>query len=204
MNYFDNAFENALLNAQDAGIAPVYFVTFFARDRDTNEEVEIGFWSGDYDITHNVRGRSGSLVSRIFTGGVGLQLGDIKYVLDMTDNSVTVTMNPFHEAINAAIRGYDIRMSTVEVHVTTWNGGALASAGQLVWVGIVDTAPFSYGAAGASGTVTVSLRSELMVALGRKNPAKSSDAHQKRRRSTDTFSQYSGVVESFTFSWYKP
>lgn len=204
MNYFDSDFESALEQAQDVGIAPVFFVTIDAADRTTGELRQVCFWTGDYNITHTVTARNGDLVSRLFVGAVGMQVGDIKYVLDGTDNSVSVSLNPLHDAVNTLLRTYDARLATVEIHVTTWTKGRLASIGELRWVGMLDTAPYTYGAAGEQATVSLAVRSELMVALGRKNPAKSSDEHQKRRLSTDTFCQYSGVVDSFTFNWYKP
>ncbi|MFD2439726.1 hypothetical protein ACFSS8_05900 [Paracoccus kondratievae] len=47
------------------------------------------------------------------------------------------------------------------------------------------------------------MRSELMVQLTATNPAKSSDAHQKRRAAGDQFCKYASTVGSRQVQWFK-
>lgn len=51
--------------------------------------------------------------------------------------------------------------------------------------------------------MALSIRSQIMAQLTAINPAKSSDAHQKRRQAGDRFSEYAGVIKSRDIQWYR-
>lgn len=204
MKIYDADFAASLTAARDGQIAPVYFLYIKAKNRDTAADQPVGIWSGDEDITINVEAPDGTTVSRTYYGGCNLDIPNgIPYVADLTDNPVTVTVSQIADTTQLLVRGYDVRLAYCEIHATTWTGGALTSTPQLQWVGIVDEAPISTPAAGSDGNISFSIRSEIMSQLTLTNPAKSSDSHQKRRLSTDTFCKYSGTIESWNIQWFK-
>lgn len=203
MNIYDAAFAASLTAAQDGSIAPLYFLWVVGRDRATGAEAPIGLWSGDEDIVLTMTTPAGVTESRSYIGGVNLEVDGIQYVADLTDNPVSVSMSQIAEAAQLLVRGLDVRLAYCEIHATTWTGGALTSAPQLMWVGIVDEGPISTPGAGGEGGIALSIRSEIMTQLGQTSPAKSSDAHQRRRLSTDRFCEYSGIIGSRDIQWYK-
>lgn len=203
MRTYDSGFTNSLVEAQDVGIAPAYFLHVVAKHRTTFETQAFNFWSGDDDITLNVELPQGGVVSRTYIGGANLLIDDLKYVADLTDNAVSASLSHIDPTVQSMVRGYTVRFSYCEIHATSWVKGRLASVPQLQWVGIIDEAPISTPSVGDSGDVQLSIRSELMNQLMVSNPAKSSDEHQRRRDPDDAFCQYSGIIGSRTIQWFK-
>ncbi|SOC22004.1 hypothetical protein [Rhodobacter maris] len=203
MRILDASLAARLAAAPEEGIAPVHLVWIVARDRDTGAAAPMGFWSGDEDVTLVLTAPDGTTASRLYLGGCGLAVEGVEYVADLTDTPVTVSLSQIAEAAQELVRGLDVRLAYVEIHATTMTGGALTSAPQLQWVGIVDEGPVSTPAAGGEGGIALSIRSEIMTQLGAVNPAKSSDTHQKRRLSTDRFCEYAGVIKEKKDPWYK-
>ncbi|MFD2175933.1 hypothetical protein ACFSM0_17720 [Rhodobacter lacus] len=199
----ESALAARLAAAPEEGIAPVHFVWIVAKDRASGTPSPMGIWSGDEDLTVTVALPDGTTASRAYLGGLGLEVEGLQYVADLTDNPVTVTLSQIAPAAQALVRGLDVRLAPVEVHATTMTGGALTSAPQLQWVGIVDEGPISTPAAGGAGGIALSIRSEIMTQLGQVNPAKSSDVHQKRRAAGDRFSEYAAVIGERKMQWYK-
>lgn len=204
MRYFDSGFVAAMQAAREVGIAPLHFVWFTAKDRATGAPVSMGFWSGDYDLDFNVPLPDGSgTVTRTYTGGCGLSVSGLQYVGDLTDNPVTVELSQIADAAQHLIRGLDLRLAGCEIHATSLTGGALVSAPQIQWVGIVDDGPISTPSAGGDGGISLAVRSELMAMLTATNPAKSSDAHQKRRKAGDLFCKFASTIAARKVQWYK-
>ena len=188
--------------ARDGSIAPVWFAWIRARNRTTNADEFMGLWTGDDDITINVQTPEGALASRQYLGGCNLSVSGIQYVMDLTDRPITVSMSQIAPATQQLVRGYDVRLAYCEIHATTWTGGRLTAAPDLQWVGIVDDAPVGTPQAGSDGDIRLSVRSEIMHQLTAINPAKSSDAHQRRRFAGDGFSRYSGIAREMKIKWY--
>lgn len=203
MHVYDAGFAAQLAAARDSAVAPIWFFHVVARDRDTGAAVPISVWSGDEDTTLTVQAADGSAVSRLFVGNVGLSVSGLKYVADLTNNPVTVSLSQIAPVAQLLARGHDLRLAYCEIHTTAWAGGALASAPQLQWVGIVDEGPIATPAAGSDGGITLNVRSEIMAQLTAVNPAKSSDEHQRRRHSGDSFCRYNGVIASREIQWFK-
>ncbi|MCB5412245.1 hypothetical protein [Pseudogemmobacter faecipullorum] len=203
MRIFDIAFAQSLTAARDVGIAPVWFVTFTAKDWDTGAAAVVGLWSGDEDITVSVEDPTGGLVSRGYTGGCNLTVEDLMYVADLTDNPVQISISQIAPVAQNIIRGFDLRLAHCEIHATTLNGGALTGPPQLQWVGLVDEGPIQTPAAGGEGSISLTIRSEIMMQLQASNPAKSSDQHQRRRLSTDEFCKYAATIGSRAVQWYQ-
>lgn len=203
MQTLDPALVSALEAAPDAGIAPAYFFHVMARDRDTNGLVAFGLWSGDEDITQTVQTPQGGAVSRQFFGGANLSTDGVRYVGQLEDESVGVSMSQLAPATQELVRGYAVRLCYCELHSTSRNGRALISQPQLQWVGIIDDLVIATPEAGGEGRIGLVVRSEIMSMLTQRNPAKSSDSHQKRRQTGDQFSKYSGVIKSRDLQWFK-
>lgn len=203
MKTLEASFLSSLQAARDEGIAPVYFLWVEAKNRSTGAVEAMGLWSGDEDITINVRTPTGGLTSRAYLGGCNLSVSGLQYVADLTDNPITASMSQIAPAAQQMVRGTDVRLAYCEVHGTTWNGGALSSNPDLLWVGIVDDVQIGTPEAGGEGAIALTIRSEIMSQLTAINPAKSSDSHQKRRDPDDRFSEYSGTIKSRKVQWYK-
>lgn len=203
MRYFDTGFSQAMSLARGDGIKPVYFVWFTGKDRDSGAAVSMGLWSRSRDTSVSVQTPDGgSSALRSYIGGCGLEVSGLRYVADLTDNPVTVSISQIADAAQYLIRGLDLRLAHCEIHATSMRGGVLVSQPQLQWVGIVDEGPISTPAAGSDGGISLSVRSEILSMLSAINPAKSSDAHQKRRREGDQFCKYSSTVGSRKVQWY--
>lgn len=204
MRVYEPSFITALEAAQDNGIAPAYFVRVVAKDRATLEPVVYGFWTGDETISIPVENPDGGdPVTQTFVGAVNLDVSGISYTADLTDNAITVSLSQLEATVQTMVRGTTVRLAACTIYGTSWAGGGLVSIPQVLAIGIVDEqgtgTPDLYG----DGTVTLSVRSELVGQLMISNPAKSSDNHQKRRQAGDLFSRYAGALESWRVQWFK-
>jgi len=203
MKFFDAGLAAALAGAREQGIAPVYFFWVKPRDRDTGAETPLGFWTGDEDISISAELPGGGAQTRTYLGGCNLSIEGLRYTVDLNDYPVTVTMSQIADAAQHFARGLDPRLAYCEIHATSMRGGAFVSPPQLQWIGIVDEGPISTPQYGSDGGISFSVRSELMVQLTATNPAKSSDAHQKRRAAGDQFCKYASTVGSRQVQWFK-
>ena len=204
MRYYDGGFQAALAAARDQGIAPVWFVWITGRDFDTNDPIEGGIWSGHEDLTINVPLPDGSgAETRIYIGGCGLTISGLRYVSDLTDSPVTVSLSQIADGAQYLLRGIDQRLANVEIHVSSMTGGAFVSPPQIEFVGIVGEGSIGTPPAGSEGGITLSVRSELLAMLSATSPAKSSDQHQKRRAAGDEFCKYGSTVSSRQVQWYQ-
>ncbi|PTV94927.1 hypothetical protein C8J27_106196 [Rhodobacter aestuarii] len=207
MQFLDASFAASLAAAPEAGLVPVHFVWIVGRDRESGAAVPIGLWSGAEEISIEVAHPGGAAQRRDYIGGCGFTVEGLRYVADLTDNAVSVALSaiadPVRDLLSDPGQGLDLRLAYVEIHATTMTGGAFTSAPQLQWVGIVDDGPLSTPAAGGEGGIALSIRSEIMTQLGMSSPAKSSDAHQKRRAATDRFCEAAALIGARTIQWYK-
>ncbi|RRH71266.1 hypothetical protein [Falsigemmobacter faecalis] len=203
MRFYDPDFAASLASAREGGIAPATFVHFAARNRETGDVVPLSVWSGDEDLTLTLQAADGSLVSRTYVGGCGLRVEGMIYGADLTDRPVSVSLSQIAPFAQSLARGHDLRLAQCEIHATTWTRGALTSAPQIEWIGIVDDGPIATPAAGSEGAISITVRSELMAQLLAINPAKSSDEHQRRRSPTDGFSKYAAAIRTRSVQWYK-
>lgn len=203
MRQYDSDFADALAAARNSGLAPVWFVWIKAKNRSTGADEAMGFWSGDEDLTLQITppGET-SAQARLYVGGCNLSVDDIRYVADLTDNPVSVSLSQIADAVQELVRTHDVRLAECEIHATAMDGGRFISDPQLEWVGVVDDAPLATPSIGSDGAVTLSVRSEIMHQLTARNPAKSSDQHQKRRSATDAFCEYAGTIGARSVQWF--
>lgn len=203
MQTLDPSFVAALQAAPDNGVAPVYFMWFYAKDRETGTIEEFGLWTGDEDISITVQSPLGGVTqARDYLGGVNLEVGEIVYSGSLVDEPLGVKMSQIAPAAQQLIRGYELRLAECELHATSLNGGAFFSTPQLQHIGVVDDAQIATPEAGSDGSISLVIRSDLMAQYTKINPNKSSDAHQKQRLENDEFSRYAGVVQSRDLQWF--
>lgn len=202
MNIIDPQMMVSLQNARDLGLRPVWLVHFIAKDRETGDARPIGFWSGDGDIELDVEDLNGGVRRNTYLGGCNVVVDRIKYGLGLKDEPVNVNVSQIADASQMLMRGYDVRLAQCDIHVGTLRGSVFTSAPEIVWAGIVDDGSIATPSTGSDGSISFSVRSELMSQLTTSNPAKSSDEHQKRRLGGDEFSKYSGVIKTRKVNWF--
>lgn len=203
MKSYDSSFLSSLDNAQNTGIEPVWFLYIKAAELDGSGYQDVGLWSGDEDITVNVKQPDGTLVARVYFGNCGLSSGPIPLLGSLTDTPIDISLNPLSDSVQSLIYGYNLKVAYCEIHSATWNKGNLSVNPQFEYAGSIDAAPISTAAASGESSVALSIRSDIMYQLSRINPAMSSDQHQKRRLSTDRFCEYAGVIKSRKIQWFK-
>ncbi|WP_320188910.1 hypothetical protein RMS29_028290 (plasmid) [Agrobacterium rosae] len=194
-----------LKGARDGSLVPVTFVWFQAKIRANGAPVEIGLWTWDEDIEVTVlSGVSGLPVSRTYYGAVNLSVGNIPYVSDLTEQTVSVSMSQIATAAQRLVREYDARLAKCEIHEMTYDKttGALSSAPEIAFIGRVDGAPLTTPAVGQAGSIEISLVSDAISMLTRTNPAKSSYEGQ-RRRGGDTWGKFSSTIKTWDIPWGK-
>lgn len=204
MRTFDTNYQTALNNSLETGIVPVWFLWIHTRNRSTQAIVEQGVCSRDEDFVLTVPKPDGTTsASRTYWGDVGLEVGEITNSLALEDVGQSLRLDPLSPVVQSLFRSFDLRHAYVELHTGILNGGALVSPPQLVGVGLIDVSSEQIPAVGGEASLSLTIGDDFMDQLTQINPAKSSDAHQKRRQAGDLFSQYSGVVGSRELQWYK-
>lgn len=193
----------AFATARDKGIVPRRFVWITAPRFDNGVIESFGLWTGDDDAAFSVvDSTSGLPVSRPYYGGVNLEVGEISEDANLTIEPVDVEFSQVAPICQEIARGHNLRLAKIEIHDGTLDPASRlpTDAAELVMVGIIDGAPIETPAAGSDGSIKLSVVSEALLMLTRKNPKKRSYEGQKRRQG-DEFGLYSNVVESWKFSW---
>lgn len=203
MKNISSSFLATLEAARDGGIVPRRAVTFTAKDRTTGQAVEIGFWTGDEDVTMAViSGLTGTEEVRSFYGALNLSIGEIPRVADLSTQTVTIEMSQIADAAQAVVRTYDLRLAKVEIHdiLLDIRSGRPVSAGEIAFLGQVDEAPINTPVAGESGSISIGVISDAISMLSRTNPQRSSYQGQLRR-SGDEWGKYSSTVGTWSIPW---
>ncbi|KQS79716.1 hypothetical protein ASG25_21915 [Rhizobium sp. Leaf384] len=203
MRNVDPAFYTALVNARERGIVPRKLVSITGTLLTSMTPKIVSFWSENDDESITVTsGLTGLTETRLFYGGVGLDVGPIPRVTDLTVQTVTVGASQIAPAIQEAVRGMNIRLAKVEIWDALLDPGSrlLAAAPALVWIGEVDGSPIETPGIGGQGSVKIKTNSDAISMLTRKNPAKSSAEEQKKRQDDD-FGKYAGAVKNWKPNW---
>lgn len=193
----------ALAAARSMGIVPRRLVWLKVRDRSDASVFEVGLWSGDYPVSFTVlSGDTGLPVTRTYIGGVGLNVGDINRVSDLTIQSVDVSMSAIANAAQEIVRGYEPRLARVEIHTCLFDPATRQPADdpEVDFLGVVDGLDIGTAASGGESDVTLKVVSEAILMLSRVNPARRSDNFH-RTRSGDRVSRYSSAVGNWHVDW---
>ncbi|HEU5019691.1 MAG TPA: hypothetical protein VFT69_17170 [Pseudolabrys sp.] len=197
MRSVSSTIQAALLAAPTSGIVTRDMLTVFAISRTTGEVTTFAFWNDFGTVAANViDGDDGSTVSRTFIGdGAILSIDDVPNVNDLSIRRVTVTMSQLHETVQDLIRGYDVRLARAEIHRPLFDPGThnLVDTPPCHFIGQVSMSPIATPAAGAEGGITIEIVSDTLE-LVRTNPARRSDATQKRRSSGDRMLRYASQL----------
>lgn len=198
MRNVSTAFADALATARDGGIAPRKFVWFKLVDG-----TEMGFWTGDEDITVNVVDGDGNTVGRTYYGNGELKsVSAITYVSDFTIQTTTVTLSHIATHVQTLLESHDPRLAEVEIHDGIMaSARALADTPALVLWGVVDGAPVNIGGVGQDSAVAVAIVPMAIRQLTRSNPAKRSYESHKRRRAGDELYLYANAAVTWQRSW---
>lgn len=197
-----SAITTAINAARDSGLIIRWSVTIWPKDRETGVRTAFGFWTGDDPITTSViSGSTGNSETRSYYGGVNLSVPPIPRTSDLTVQSFEISLSQIADAVQTVLRGYDARLAPIEVHVWVLGAsGAPVSAPEPEFIGIVDEAGITTPVAGGDGKASMTIVSEAMLMLTRKNPRKRSDEGQKRR-SGDRFGRYSNTAGYTRVYW---
>jgi hypothetical protein len=185
------------------GVKPRDFLWITGKNRSSGLPESVGFWSDWHTVTVPViSGETGLETTRTYTGsGTLIRIDAIPLVSDLTIRTVRVKLSQLNEAVALAIRGYDPRFAKVEIHrgMLDLDTNSMVAPALPHFVGRVNQAPIDTPAAGAEGSITLSVVSHSRE-LTKTNPQKRSDETQ-RLRSGDRGRRWSGVAGQWDFFW---
>ena len=193
----------ALVDARDKGIVPRDFLWLTVRDLITAEASSFGFWSGDYPVDITViSGTTGLPVTRTYIGDVNLNVGERRRVSNLTMPTLNVSMSAIAPAVQAVLRGYDVRLAKVEVHACLLDTATRLPVDnpEIDFLGEVNSSDIGTAAAGGESLVKLGIVSDAISMLTRKNPRKRSHEGQMRR-SGDALNRYSNAVANWQVTW---
>lgn len=202
MRSVSSAYLSALTNARENGLIVRKMAYFTAKDRGTGDPAYYGFWTGDEPITTNVVSTTtGSAVERTYVGSVGLEVGQIARVSNMTIQNVAITLSQIEATALALVREDDPRLATVEIHDCLLGTDGLPVANpEPVFYGEIDQASIKTPSAGSVGGIEMMAVSSAIVLLSLTNPRKRSYAGQAQR-TADQFGRYSNATAYSKIYW---
>jgi len=179
-------------------------ISITAFDRNTNEEVEYGFWADDGITTFEVvDGITGLTEERTFYGsGAILEIGAITLTTDLSIRPVDVTLSPLHTVVEAMVRGHSVRNGRIQIFrvYISIDSGLPVAAAKPRFVGVIDEAPIITAEEGGESTVTLSCVSRMRE-LTRTNVGLRSNEDQKRRDASDAFYKDTATVGDWELFW---
>lgn len=186
----------AYLAGETAIVAHV-LIWIVAKNRGTGAAESIGFWTGDDHQAFTIGG-----VARTYYGA-----GDVLEVPAMIyEAGLSVRMHTFGLAslapeVAQALRGYEPRLASVEVHRALFHtsSGALVAEPHRVLAGWIDEAEINTPEIGGQGGATITVASSAR-GLTRTLPICKSDV-QQQLRSGDRFRRYVDVSGSVDVFW---
>src|SRR5690554_375857 len=193
----------ALEAAPIEGLIARDFVTFTVRDSTTGDPEDFAFWNGldTYDV-NVIDGATGNEDSRSFTGsGTILSVGKITLVTGLRVKQVTVTLSAIHEEVALMVRGHNCRFAQVEIHRGLYStvSHRLVAPPRLHFMGQVNDVDIGTPAIGGEAGIQMHCLGQT-IELTRSNPAKRSDATQ-RKRSGDRFYRYTEIMGEVNVPW---
>lgn len=196
-------FQAALSSAPNSGLVPRRLVTFHPKDRSTGEVVEIGIWNDIEDMNITVySGLTGTAETRPFYGDVGLSVGEVIRVSDLTMQTVAIEISQIADLSSEIARTYDARLAKCEIHDLLLDpvSRVQVAPAEIAFLGLVDDLTIDTPESGGDGKMTFSVISDAIAMLERINPMKSSYEGQKRRFG-DEWGRYSSTIANWTVPW---
>lgn len=185
------------------GIIPSYYLWIEARNRTTGGIETMGLWNGWDAVDAQVLDPDTRLpVTRTYyAGGSIVGWPAIPLETGLVDRNVRITLSQINDAVQLAVRGYDVKHAPVQLHVGFADPSTHLPVAPAVplFIGKVNGAPITTPAAGGEGSIELVCVSETRE-LSRTNPLKRSDEMQKRRLvggTPDRFRKYTDVAGSW-------
>lgn len=203
MKNLDSNFVLALSQARDRGLVPRQLLYITAKEIATGDPAEIGYWTGDEDISVTVvSGITGSMVTRTYYGGVNLKLPVVPRVSDLTIQTLAIDISAIAPVVQESLRGYDLRLARCEIHdaLLDIKSRKFISNPHISFLGEIDGAPINTGSVGQASMSKLKTVSDAISMLTRVNPKKSSYQAQKRRND-DYFGKYSSTIKTWRIPW---
>lgn len=180
------------------------FLWIIARDRDTNAQIPVGFWSDVDTATVLVLDPEDLLpVERTYYAAGGLiQINEIPAVSVIQVQDIEIRMSQLDELVQQAVRLYDVKQARIEIHRGLFDPETrtLVSPALVRFVGVVNNLRITTPAEGSDGGVYLSCVSHTQE-LTRANPATRSNEDQKTRSSSDIFFIDTAVVSEWELDW---
>lgn len=180
------------------------FAWIVARDRDTGDPVEYGFWTGFGTVSVDVVDAvTGATETRSFVGsGALLTVGSIRLSADIAVRTVDVDVSPIHPTVETMLRGSDVRNAPIQIYrgYLDPDSRALVAAPKARFVGTVDGAPITVPAEGGESSSRLRCVSTTRE-LTRTNPDVRSHESQQARHAGDDFYIDVAVVGDWDLSW---
>lgn len=202
MRNISPTFLDALMRSQETGIAPRQFLFIQAKEFVTNFPMNIGFWTGDEDITITVVNPvTGLPEARDYFGSQNLHLSPIARNSRMEIEEVVATLSQITMEAQLAVRGYDLRLAKAEIHECVMDGRAPIAPPECVFLGEIDAAPMNTPEVGQTGEFSITLVSDAISMLNKTNPLMSSFEGQKQRNPNDYFGMFASTVSKVDIPW---
>lgn len=185
----------AFLAARPTALRANVLIWITARDRVTGLPETLGLWDGPDHENIVVNG-----VSRAYFGaGSILGLESLVYGSVLDVRLATLKLSQISDEVEQAIRGYDARLASIEVHRIIWDSvtNTMQGPAHRILNGQIDAIVIDTPAEDSSGGVTVTIASAAR-ALTRTLALRRDDESQ-RRRGDDRIRRYatlSGVVST--------
>ena len=180
------------------------FVWIGARLRSNGQLASRGWWSDVGTVTAQVPDANNVLRTRTYIGNGDLVgVAAVPMVLGLTAQSVTIDLAVMSDAVEEAVREWDVRFAPVEIH-----RGVIDPVSMLMpepalrrCAGFVDYAEISTPAEGEDATISLKCANKVQETL-RSNSAKRSHADQQLRSLGDTFYRHTAVVGKWKIKWF--
>lgn len=180
------------------------FLWIVAKNRDTGDPVNVGFWSDIESVTASVLDPDTLLpVIRTYYGAGGLvSIDSIPSVSVVQVQDVKIVLSQLDEFVEQAVRLYDVKQARVEIHRGLFDPDTrnLISPAIVRFVGFVNQVEITTGQENSEGGVTITCVSHTQE-LTRANPATRSHEDQKTRSATDDFFIDAAVTSEWNIQW---
>jgi hypothetical protein len=204
MRDVDPNLQLALENAPFDGLVPRRLVYMTGKSFADGSATSVAFWTGYDEQTFNIESPDDdSTIVRAYVGGVDLQTGSIPLVSDLTIQTISISFNALHPAVQNFVRGSDIRLGKVQIHDVVLDAKSRnqVAVAPLVFLGEIDGSPIDLpGVNDGEAAVTIRATSDVISMLSRTNPAKSSFQEQFLR-DADEFGKYAATVSTWQVAW---
>lgn len=173
------------------------------RNRTTGAIVQMGFWSDLGWINAQVIDpKTGLPVMRDFKGSGNLiSISQIPMTSNLSVQTVDITVSQIGDT-NNLVREYEFKQARIEIFRGLFAPTTLLQLSAAVprFVGYIDEVNIETPQEGGDGGIQLTCMSHSQE-MSRYNPATRSDAYQKKRNSSDTFSQHAASVGTWELNW---